>query len=161
MATLADITGYKLKPEQGPDSISYLPLLKNSEADATRKFLVMRSTGAFALRSGHWKLALCPGSGCAGRFGNTPPARKAWQDAVKTFGRTPKKTEFEQYPFVQLFDLRNDIGETTNLAAKKPDQVRTMIQAFRRQIADGRSTPGKKLSNDVPRVRVVRNSVLK
>ncbi|MFQ5735194.1 MAG: hypothetical protein ACE5KM_24950, partial [Planctomycetaceae bacterium] len=136
-----------------------LPLLKDPRARPPRTFLVMRSTQAFALRSGSWKLALCPGSGSAGRYGNTPPSRKAWKQAVKTFGRNPRSAEFERAPFVQLFDLDADVGETTNLAAKRPDRVREMIRRFRTQIANGRSTKGPKQSNDVDRVPVVRNSV--
>eukprot|EP00913_Durusdinium_trenchii_P010883 g10212.t1 len=157
LATLADICGHKLKSTQAPDSISFLPLLRNADAKPPRTDLVLRSTEAFALRSGPWKLLLCPGSGCAGRFGNSPPSRDAWKQAVKAFGRVPRNTnELERAPFVQLFNLDKDVAETTNLAAKRPEKVRELIRIMRKRVADGRCTPGPKLPNDVPTINIVR-----
>ena len=159
MATLAEICGHKLQPNQAPDSVSLLALFKNPDAAPARRSLVLRSTQAFAVRSGAWKLALCPGSGSAGRWGNSPSSRQAWKQAVKTFGRIPRTTaQRESAPFVQLFDLKNDPGESVNLAAKRPQKVREMIRLLRKQIAEGRSTPGPRLSNDVPRVNIVRRA---
>ena len=60
------------------------------------------------------------------------------------FERDPKaKTE------VQLYNLDDDIGEKTNLAAEKPEIVAEMRALMDRLIADGRSTPGAKQKNDV------------
>jgi arylsulfatase A len=53
-----------------------------------------------------------------------------------------------QAPFLQLFDLGRDPGETTNLAAKHPERVTEMIKLLETQIANGRSTPGPRLKND-------------
>ena len=50
---------------------------------------------------------------------------------------------------VQLYNLDNDIGETTNLAAEKPELVAEMRALMERLIADGRSTPGIRQKNDV------------
>lgn len=162
MATLAEITGARLTPAQAPDSISFLPLLKDPRATPARKSLVLRSTQAFAFRSGRWKLLLCPGSGCAGRYGNAPPSAIAWKDAVRRFGRAPRTPdEFESAPFVQLFDLAVDVAESNNQAGKRPDKVRAMVRLLRRRVANGRSTPGPRLSNDVSRIDVTRRRVPK
>lgn len=162
MATLAEVTETKLKHDQAPDSISILPLMKNPGTKAPRDDLILKSTQAFAVRSGNWKLLLCPGSGCAGRYGNSPPSRKAWRDAVAIHGRTPRsQREFLAAPFVQLFDLSKDKEESNNLAAKRPAKVKELIRLLRKQIAEGRSTPGDRLKNDVARIRIVRMNIPK
>ena len=149
MATLAEVVGCELKTDQAPDSISILPLLRDPQAKPPRTSMLLQATRATAVRAGDWKLALCPGSGCDGKWGNTPKREEAWKKAIATFGRkVAKREELEQAPFVQLFDLAKDPGETTNLAAKHPEKVAELIQLFRKQIADGRSTPGSRLAND-------------
>lgn len=148
MATLADITETELPPQAGPDSFSFLPLLRNPEGPAARPTLVMQSSSAFTIRQGKWKLALCPGSGCAGRYGNRPTREDAWRDAREQFGRAPKRTELLQAPFVQLFDLERDPGESRNLAAEHPGKVAELKALLDESISRGRTTPGPNLSND-------------
>ena len=148
MATLSDITETKLTETAGPDSISILPLMKQPDAKATRKTLILESANNFAIREGRWKLALCPGSGCAGRYGNRPTRDDAWKTALETFGRKPTREEVKQAPFVQLFDLTSDPEEALNLASQHPERVASMLQLLERDIERGRSTPGSKLKND-------------
>ena len=155
MATLAEVVGCKLKADQGPDSISLLPLLRDPQAKAPRGSMVLQSTRATAIRAGDWKLALCPGSGCEGKWGNTPELQDAWEKAIEAYGRKAKKREeLLQAPFVQLFDLAKDPGEATNLAAKHPEKVAELVALLRQQIADGRSTPGPRLKNDRPDINL-------
>ena len=148
MATLADITGQQLAPDQAPDSISFLPLLRNAEAAAPRKKFIFESTRAFGVRDGHWKLAICPGHGCKGHLGNGASDVEIWRNAVKEFRGKATRADLRRAPFVQLFDLSQDPGETTNLAAKHPERVEAMIRVLETQSANGRSTPGPKLKND-------------
>jgi arylsulfatase A-like enzyme len=109
----------------------------------------MQATRAFAVRSGKWKLALCPGSGCPGTLGNTPKQADAWQAAIEQNGHAPmSRSEMLRAPFVQLFDLSADPGEAANLAADHPAKVRELIALLDRQIAEGRSTPGPSQRND-------------
>ncbi len=65
----------------------------------------------------------------------------------------PWKLIFEQDPVaktdVQLYNLDDDLGETRNLAAEKPELVAEMKSLMQRIIADGRSTPGPVQKNDV------------
>jgi arylsulfatase A-like enzyme len=149
LATAAEITGARLKAEEAPDSVSFLPLLKNPAAKGTRDTLVVQGAPAMAFHSGPWKLALCPGSGCAGRYGNSPPQEEAWKKALAAYGKTPaNRKELEKAPFVQLFRLDRDPGETKNLAAEHPEKVKELFKLIGEQIAAGRSTPGPRVTND-------------
>lgn len=148
MRTFAEICGIQLLPDQAPDSVSFLSLLK-STGGPVRKTMILRSTERFAMRAGDWKLAVCPGAGCRGHFGNEPAAPAAWKAASLAFGRPASRKDLTAAPFVQLFDLSSDPGESTNLASEHPERVRKMIKELERQIRDGRSTAGPPLVNDV------------
>lgn len=49
----------------------------------------------------------------------------------------------------ELYNLKNDIGETLDLAAAQPEVVARLTTLMRRYIDTGRSTPGKPQKNDV------------
>ncbi|MCG8602053.1 MAG: arylsulfatase [Verrucomicrobiales bacterium] len=147
-ATWAEISGAKLSASEAPDSISFLKQLRDPDAAPARESMVIRGTRGNVYRKGKWKLLLCPGSGSAGRFATLPDSDQAWRAAIKSFGRNPKDhTELEQAPFLQLFDLDADPGETTNLASGNKELVAEMIADLRGVFAKGRSTPGPKLEN--------------
>ena len=148
MATWGEVAGAGFSDDQAPDSISFLPLLKDPESDPPRNSMVIQGTRGNAFRQGDWKLLLCPGSGSAGQFFTEPESGAAWKAAIETYGKKPANhAELEQPPFLQLFNLADDPRETTNVAAKNPDRVKAMIAAFRKVIEEGRSTPGPKLEN--------------
>ena len=157
-ATIADILDYDLPEEAAPDSTSFLPLLKDPKREAARETMVMQSPLAFVVRHMNWKLALTPASGARGQWGNTPKPEPAWRAALEEFGKQPERGDYRRAPFVQLFDLDADVRETTNLAAKRPEIVEKISAILDEQIANGRSTPGEKLKNDVAEVRVHRNA---
>ena len=50
----------------------------------------------------------------------------------------------------QLYHLKEDLGETTNLANKHPEKVKELLALLNDQVADGRSTPGAPQKNDAP-----------
>jgi arylsulfatase A len=130
MATCADILGVKLPDNAGEDSVSMLPALLGRRSRAGRETIVHHSiNGRFAIRQGNWKLELCPGSGGWGKPGDV---------AAKQQG----------LPEVQLYDLSNDIGETKNVQAEHPALVARLRKQLEQQIANGRSTPGAKQTND-------------
>ena len=80
---------------------------------------------------------------------SVPLSPDAWRQALDTFGRRPRNHgELAQAPFVQLFNLETDPGETRNLAAEQPEKVRELLSLVEQQINNGRSTPGPKLKND-------------
>lgn len=152
MRTLAEIGGHEPATDEAPDSFSYYRLLKDPQGEGTRESIVMQSASSFAIRVGDWKLALCPGSGCAGHYGNVPPSEEAWARALQEFKRRPSREDIQEAPFVQLFDMRTDLGETNNLAAARPEVVGRLVKRLDSEIAKGRSTPGPRLQNDVERI---------
>ncbi|MHB8521217.1 MAG: hypothetical protein ACYDH9_10715 [Limisphaerales bacterium] len=52
-------------------------------------------------------------------------------------------------PSVQLYDLSAEVGEKKNLEAEHPEIVARLTALLQKFVADGRSTPGAKQSNDV------------
>ncbi|MDB4537145.1 arylsulfatase [Akkermansiaceae bacterium] len=107
-ATFAELTGTKIPSGQAPDSQSFLTELAGTKT-AQRKAIVMGAgKGHFLVRSGEWKLITGPGSGGFSRID---------KDVLKTL------------PKVQLYNLKHDLGETNNLAAKHPEKV-TELQAL-------------------------------
>jgi hypothetical protein len=114
-----------------------------------RESIFLQGTHGNAYREGDWKIAFCPGSGASGKWGNTPNSAKAWSAALQSYGRNPKShQELAQAPFVQLFNLARDPGETNNLAAKYPERVTNMVANAQALIDQGRSTKGPVLKND-------------
>ena len=148
LATVADITDSELSTDQAVDSISYLPLLSNPQGDAIRTNLQIQGTHGWAYRMGDWKLCLCPGSGAVGVYGNVPKPMDAWAAAVKEFGKQPTRDQLLEAPFVQLFNLKDDLEEQHDLALKHPEIVQKMYALMNTQFANGRSTPGPQQEND-------------
>ena len=130
MATCVDIIGATLPNDAGEDSVSMMPLFEEA-GGAIRDHVVHHSIGGkFAIRDRQWKLVLCPGSG-----GWTKNDAEAAQEGL---------------PLVQLYDMQTDPGEKTNVQAEHPERVKAMVALLKELVADGRSTPGPKQSNDVP-----------
>jgi len=131
MATCAEIIGYDLAENEGEDSQSMLSAFGNKNEINNRKDIIHHSiNGSFAIRKGDWKLIMNAGSG-------------GWSFP------TPKQVqEIDTLPSIQLFDLRSDPSETTNLQAEAPQKVSELTEMLTDYILNGRSTPGKKQSND-------------
>jgi arylsulfatase A len=131
IATCAELIGVKLPETAGEDSVSILPALLGSDSQPLREAVVHHSIdGVFSIRQGQWKLAFCSGSG-------------GWAAP-----RDAEATE-QGLPNVQLYDLSKDVGETNNLQAELPERVSALTELLQQYVDNGRSTPGKKLSNDV------------
>jgi arylsulfatase A-like enzyme len=135
MATVAEIVGFKLPPNTAEDSISFLPAIKGTDSHARTSVIHHSIPGYFAIRQGKYKLLMCPGSG-------------GWTKPKPTF-ESWKQTEAEGKPMVQLYDMTKDIGEQKNLAASMPGKVKSMKALLKKQVDDGRTTPGPKQTNDV------------
>ncbi len=129
-ATVADILGVPLPPNAGVDSVSLLPLFKGTHREVHPYNVYQSIQGNFAIQEGKWKLELCPGSG-------------GWED--------PKNSEAtaQGLPAVQLYDMDSDISEKTNVEAAHPDIVARLIKVLENCVANGRSTPGPRQTNDV------------
>ena len=61
----------------------------------------------------------------------------------------PGSDEAKGLPPVQLYDLTRDPGERRNVQAEHPAIVDRLSRLLERYVAEGRSTPGKRLKNDV------------
>lgn len=128
MATCADLVDYQLKDNEAEDSYSMKQLF-NEEMGYDREVTIHHSkTGIFAIRKGDWKLIVSPNSG------------------INAVGKPAKLKE--ELPEYILFNLKTDIGETTNVAAEYPEKVEELKGILIKKINDGRSTPGKVQEND-------------
>ena len=131
MATVAEVVGYPLPDDVSEDSVSLLPALRNEARDGPLHDGVITHSisGRFAIHSGPWKLALCPGSG-------------GWS--------APKdgKAREQGLPEVQLFDLTADPAEQRNLQAEHPAVVAALTARLHEIVTQGRSTPGAPQPND-------------
>ena len=130
MATCAEILAAKLPDNAGEDSLSILPALLGKGTSTDREAVVHHSiAGRFAIRQGQWKLEFCPGSGGWGKPGDTEAKQQGLPD-------------------LQLYDLSADKGETENVSSQQPEIVERLTQLLLKTIANGRSTPGSKQTND-------------
>ncbi len=132
LATCAELLAAPLPAAAGEDSESFLPALRGLARTPRREAVVHHSIeGKFSIRQGPWKLILAPGSGGWGKPGD-PAARAAG------------------LPEIQLYDLERDRAESRNLAADHPAEVARLTALLERYVADGRSTPGPRQTNDAP-----------
>jgi arylsulfatase A len=148
-ATFAELSGAEYGGDEFPDSISFAHVLADTCKPSKRKALVMQSIGSFAVRRGDWKLCLGPGSGSYLDYGNTPREDIAWKDAMEKFGRAPKEEDLFRPPFLQLYNVREDLHEDRNVAGEHPEIVDRLVATLREQMDNGRSSPGPKLPMDL------------
>ncbi|WP_435011618.1 sulfatase family protein [Tundrisphaera lichenicola] len=131
-ATSAEILGKSLPGDAAEDSVSLLPALLGTATGPLREATVHHSiNGSFAIRQGHWKLALCPDSG-------------GWSKP------RPDRDEADGLPDVQLFNLAEDRGEQHNVQAEHPEIVEGLTSLLEKYVANGRSTPGQPRQNTGP-----------
>lgn len=133
LATMADIFEYELKEDEGVDSYSFLPLLKGENVQVRPDVINHSVYGYFAMRDQKWKLSVVNGSG-----GFTKPE----------IDRERAKSGQKLSDIYQLHDMVNDPEEKINVADKHPEIVERLRQLLDKQIANGRSTPGKPQPND-------------
>ncbi len=130
MATCAELVGAKLPDNAGEDSVSLLPAMFGTAKAPLREALVHHSiNGSFAVRQGDWKLSLCADSG-------------GWSEP------TPGSPEAKLLPDTQLYNVRTDLAEAKNVQAENPEVVARLTKLLEQYIANGRSTPGAKQTND-------------
>ncbi|WOD44456.1 sulfatase family protein [Hwangdonia lutea] len=132
MATCAEISGYNLLDNEAEDSYSLLPLFLQKKLNKPfREATVHHSiNGSFAIRKGEWKLIMCPGSG-------------GW-----SFPRPDNKSALDSLPKYQLYNVKEDPGETQNVIALNNQKVEALKALLIRYIKEGRSTPGTPQKND-------------
>ena len=107
IATVADIVGEELPKNAGDDSVSFLSSLQQTAKESSRETIVLQHSGT-VVRDGHWKLVNHLGSG-----GFSPPRK------VKAEKNGPQG---------QLYNLKEDLGETNNLWQSEPERVEKMLK---------------------------------
>ena len=134
--TLVDVAGGEItRHDVAEDSFSFLHSLERDvRGSPVPKNLLRRETtvhhgskGEFAIRVGDWVYLHHQGSG-----GNNYPNDNsgAWNHPG------------------QLYNLRKDPGQTTNLYTKEPERVKSMLATLVKIIRQGRRFPGETQKND-------------
>ncbi len=101
------------------DGVNLLPYLSGEKADAPHAALYWRFGGQMAVRAGDWKLVKAvDGGGRAGGGGAASRREKATVEGAK------------------LFNLKDDLGEQTDLAAKHPDKVKDLAALWQKWDAE-------------------------
>jgi arylsulfatase A-like enzyme len=118
LSSLAALVGQPLAPEDAPDSFDVLPALLGRSTRGRAD--LVEHAGTLALVTPRFKL-IAPGWG----------ARRSRETGI----------ELGNDPEVQLYDLADDLGETTNVASRQPEIVREMSLRLEKIRKDGRSRP--------------------
>jgi arylsulfatase A-like enzyme len=147
MATCADLSGQALKDDEGVDSFSIVPLLKDPQGQGLRDSFIYQSSNAYAFRQGKWKLIFDPGAGCAGKWSIEGGRETVWKAAVAKHGKVRRHEDLLHPDFVQLIDLDADPHEDNDLSARMPDKLRELSAVAQLQITNGRATRGPKVSH--------------
>jgi arylsulfatase A-like enzyme len=129
MATLASITGERLPADAGEDSLDLTPLLRGEKAaHPIRHGMVHVNYGSYnlAIREGDWKLIL-PEWAYALKDGTITPDR-----VINVDVKGPKAG-------FQLYDLRNDPSESTNVFTGEQGKANELFDLLKADLARGRS----------------------
>lgn len=120
LATFAAITGYEFSEADGPDSFDFSSVLRgdNRKKPVRPSLLVRSGRGHMTIRRGKWKLIDSLGSGGFSK----PSTRAPTPDGPKN----------------QLYNLRTDPAETTNLALEHPEIVKKLQAEIRSVTMAGR-----------------------
>ena len=124
LATSADILNVTLPNNAAVDSFSILPALKGSSEKTHPVSIFASISGHLAIRVGDWKLATCKGS-CGWSKGG------------------------DDLTEMQLYNMKTDRAETTNLYNEKPEIVAQLKKQLEQAVNNGYSVEGKTGSNDV------------
>lgn len=122
--TIADILDVEVPDDAAEDSVSAIRLWQGIDKPLREDIVHSTGNGGFSIRRGFWKLNLVSNGG--------------------GFAALNDKNFQPQ----ELFDLRDDISETTNVIHKHPDIVKELTQILAEQVKNGRSTEGKPQKNE-------------
>ncbi len=109
LPTALAAAGTPAKPEWKLDGVDLLPFLTGKNSALPHEALFWRFGPQLALRMGDWKIVKAPaGGGVEG----VPREGKATTDRI------------------QLYNLRQDLGEKVNLAAQQPEKLRELVAVW-------------------------------
>lgn len=101
LPTALAAAGVEVKEDWKIDGVNLLPYIADGKAEAPHDALFWRFGQQIAVRKGDWKLVKGAGAGVQGGASKEPADTKG----------------------AQLYNLADDIGETTDLASKHPEKV--------------------------------------
>ncbi len=110
LPTAVMAAGGKVEPDWKLDGVNLLPYLTGDNKGVPHDTLLWRFTPQWAVRQGDWKLV-----------------RAYDYDAEQTPGQPQL---YKIIPEPRLFNLKDDIGEKTDLAAKNPEKAKAMLAAY-------------------------------
>jgi arylsulfatase A-like enzyme len=110
LPTVLAAAGVKANPDWKLDGVNLLPFLTGEATESPHDALYWRLGSMMAIRRGDWKLVQTS----EGPLRETDPA------VLKDLSRA------------ELYNLADDIGEKNNLAAKHPDKVKELADAWQR-----------------------------
>ena len=120
-ASLASLVGQDLSPEDAPDSFNYLNAWLGKQEEG--RYEILEEAYTFALRQGKWKYI--------------HPAKEGYSTWVEDVKHIESGLTLEE----QLYDLKSDLSEQTNLASQFPEQVEKMKERIR-AIQEAPTRPG-------------------
>jgi len=114
-ATLAELVGQNaIPPETAEDSVSFLPTLLHPDQQQPPRPPILH--GGQVIRDGDWKL-------------------------INTKGSRGFNSERGLKYDIELYNLRNDLSETKNLADEMPDKVESLRAKIRMILEDSAASP--------------------
>jgi arylsulfatase A-like enzyme len=144
LATLAAVTGYTLKPDDAPDSFNVLPALVGKPSTPIRNFMVFAPNKEtnLGLRLDHWDYIGAQGGGGwndkSGHLLGGPAALQFTGEKNSDIANGKIKPDA---PRVQLYNMTDDLRETTNVAADHPEIVKRMAERLKEIEQNPRSRP--------------------
>ncbi|MCX6848824.1 MAG: arylsulfatase [Verrucomicrobia bacterium] len=121
--TFVKLAGGSLEPKLPLDGRDIMPVLIEGKPSPHEDILLNAITANDgAIRMGDWKLIL------NGNDGVTPSVDLATGERKKDGRKTKKERRSE--PKAELFNLRDDPGETKDLAAAQPEKVKELRQRY-------------------------------
>lgn len=140
-ATACAVAGVPVPAGAAQDSVNQLPVLENpmtAPAARTEMTYLAISKPQVALRSGDW--VYLPGRGS---FGVTTDPKMAWAMQFEELGLmnsdfNPDGTQKPDAPEVQLYNLAEDPGQKTNLAASHPEKAKELAAVLKKILDEKR-----------------------
>lgn len=114
LPTIAEITGATL-PEKKIDGISFLPILNGENVITRDEFWCYYGGELRAIRKGDWKLYF-------------PQTYRSYLDVEPGMDGFPGPTDPKILTKMELYNLKNDISETTDVSEKFPDKVQELAK---------------------------------
>lgn len=129
--SVAELLNEEVSDDTAEDSISNVSLWKGEDQAVREDIVHSSATGGFSIRRDFWKLNFVKHGG-----------------GMEAMGRLAAgEIEPDDFKAAELFDLRDDISETTNVIDKHPEVVEKLTEILKKYVENGRSTKGEPQEN--------------